>query len=64
MTTDPGELRPLISQRFCAALWLGSIALHELTEKPCRDLPAVDRAPARFRYLQIQASTPVYIDGI
>ena len=36
MTTDPGELRPLMSRRFCAALWLGSIARHELIEKPCR----------------------------
>ena len=36
MRNDPGELLPLMSLRFCAALWLGSIALHELTEKPCR----------------------------
>jgi hypothetical protein len=36
MRNDPGELHPLISLRFCAALWLGSIARHELIEKPCR----------------------------
>jgi hypothetical protein len=35
MTNDP-ELHPLMSLRLCAALWLGSIARHELIEKPCR----------------------------
>jgi hypothetical protein len=35
MTNDP-ELHPRISLRFCAALWLGSIARHELIEKACR----------------------------
>ena len=35
MTNDP-ELHPLMSLRFCAALWLGSIARHGLIEKLCR----------------------------
>jgi len=35
MTNDP-ELHPHMSLRFCAALWLGSIARHELIEKLCR----------------------------
>ena len=35
MTNDP-ELHPRISLRFCAALWLGSVARHELIEKACR----------------------------
>ena len=35
MTNDP-ELHPLTSLRFCAALWLGSSARHELIEKVCR----------------------------
>jgi hypothetical protein len=35
MTNDP-ELHPLMSLRLCTALWLGSIARHELIEKPCR----------------------------
>jgi hypothetical protein len=35
MTNDP-ELHPLMSLRLCAALWLGSIARHELIEKLCR----------------------------
>ena len=34
MTNDP-ELHPLMSLRLCAALWLGSIARHELIEKLC-----------------------------
>jgi hypothetical protein len=35
MTNDP-ELHPLMSLRFCAALWLGSITRYELIEKLCR----------------------------
>jgi len=52
MTNDPGELLPLMSLPFCAALWLGSIARYELIEKPCRaflscfHFPAVDFARA------------------
>jgi hypothetical protein len=43
MTNDP-ELHPLMSLRFCTALWLGSIARYELIEKP--RLPVAFHFPA------------------
>jgi hypothetical protein len=46
MRNDPGELHPLISLRFCAALWLGSIARHELIEKACRAFLSCFHFPA------------------
>ena len=75
MTNDP-ELHPLMSLRFCAALWLGSIARHGLIEKfaapPCRvSLPCgrlISPAPpdiaarmARFRFARLRGHIQLWI---